>query len=96
MRKERWTPEQKVSIVLEGIKGDLKISELCRQNGMSQTQFYRWRDEFLKAGKEALSNKSNRNGKKRFGAKIKELEQIIGRLTIENQILKKTEELMGM
>lgn len=96
MRKEKWTPEQKVAIVLEGIKGDSKISEICRQNGTSQTQFYRWRDEFLKAGKEALSNKNNGNGKKRFGAKIKELEQIIGRLTIENQILKKTEELMGM
>jgi len=95
MVKGKWNGEQKVAIVLEGIKGG-NIAELCRKNGMSQAQLYRWREEFLKAGKKALSSACEGHEQKQVQAQIRELERIIGRLTIENQILKKTEELMGM
>lgn len=95
MAKGKWSCEQKVAIVLEGIKSS-NVAELCHQNGASQAQLYRWRETFLEAGKKALSSAYEGNKKKQVQTQISELERIIGRLTIENQILKKTEELMGM
>jgi transposase-like protein len=92
MRRGKWSGEQKMAMVLEGIKGEESIAQLCRQHGIAQGQFYRWRDQFLEGGKKGLSNNgSNASGQAQsLKAKIKELERIIGRLTIANEILKKT------
>ena len=83
-------PEEKLAIVLEGIKGDVTVSEICRKYGIAQSLYYKWRDKFLDGGKKALTNNSKANAPKSDEAKIEELEKVIGRQTVVIEVLKKT------
>jgi transposase-like protein len=94
--KRNWTVEQKTAIVLQGLKGDSAITEVCRQHGITTALYYQWRDRFLEAGQIGLSGKgSNGSQTQELRNKVRELERIIGKLTVQNEILKKTEELLG-
>ena len=88
MGRRKWTAEEKLGIVMQGIRGEVNVSQLCRDHGISQVQFYKWRDQFLKGAKEGLSGKSGQNGTA-DKAKIKELERIIGCQTVAIEALKK-------
>jgi len=93
MSQTRFTPEQKFNIVLESLRGDRSISEICRENGIAQSLFYKWRDKFFEGAKSAFSSRMKAvNG---HDAELRQLKQVIGELTIENQILKKTQKLLG-
>ncbi|MFQ6105003.1 MAG: transposase [Candidatus Glassbacteria bacterium] len=50
MKSRKWKAEEKLAIVVEGMKGERPVTEICRDHGISQTQFYRWKDKFLEAG----------------------------------------------
>ena len=93
MSQARYTPEQKFNIVLESLRGDRSISEICRDYGISQSLFYKWRDKSFAGAKSSLS--SPKKVYKAYEAELRELKQVIGELTIENQILKKTQKLLG-
>jgi len=92
MSYRKWTPAQKMAVVLEGLKSQSTVAEICRQHGISQTQYYKWRDLFFEGAKQRLSGKANGNGSP-DKAKIKELERIIGRQTVTIEILKKIQDL---
>jgi transposase-like protein len=47
MKGRKWTAEEKLAIVLEGIKGARAVAEICREHQIAQTQYYQWRDPFL-------------------------------------------------
>ncbi len=84
--------EEKLAIVLEGLKESANISELCRQHGISQTAFYHWRDKFLEGGKNALATGgggSTTSSSEADKAKIAELERVIGQQAVEIQVFKK-------
>lgn len=49
-RSKKWTAAEKAQIVLEGLRGETSIAELCRWHGFDQSQFYRWREAFLARG----------------------------------------------
>lgn len=89
MTRRVWTIEQKAAIVLEGLKGESKIVDLCRKYLISEALYYKWRDIFLEGGKTALSGGRN-NQDKGLADKIAEYEQIIGQKTVELEALKKT------
>lgn len=93
--RRSFTAEQKMAIVLEGLRGETSLAEICRRHQISQTQYYNWRDSFLEGGRTKLALKSNSQEEAALKAKVQELERIIGKLTIENEILKKTEEIIG-
>jgi len=94
MAKRRdWSAEEKVEIVLAGIKGEKSIAQICRDNNISQTTYYNWRDKFLDSAKAAFRNGTS-SEEKALKSKIEDLEQIIGKITVENEILKKTEEMI--
>jgi len=93
MRASRFSSEEKFNIVLESLRGERSISEICREYGIAQSLFYKWRDKFFKGAREALNNSRTVKGQNK--SEIRHLKQIIGELTIENQILKKTQELLG-
>ncbi|MCF8432112.1 MAG: transposase [Melioribacteraceae bacterium] len=59
--KTNKTAEEKLSIVLEGLKAESSISDLCRKHGLSQTLYYKWRDKFLQGGEKGLMNSSGGN-----------------------------------
>lgn len=81
--------EEKLSIVLEGLKGETTVGELCRKHGLSQAVYYKWRDKFLEGGKKGLMNSGQGNLGHPDKSKIEEYEKVIGRQTIEIQVLKK-------
>ncbi len=56
MKARKWTAEEKLEIVLEGLREKKPVAEICREHQMSQTLYYRWRDKFLEGGKRALVN----------------------------------------
>jgi len=93
MRKRRWTAEEKLEIVLEGLKERKSVAEICREHQISQTLYYRWRDKFLEGGKKALVNGASEESA--YKAEIEKLQKIIGKQAIQIEILKKTEELFG-
>ena len=92
-KRRNWSAEEKVEIVLAGIKGDKSIAQICRDNNISQSTYYSWRDKFLDAAKSAFRNGTTSN-EKALKSKIEDLEKIIGKITVENEILKKTEEMI--
>ncbi|MBM3678654.1 MAG: transposase [Actinobacteria bacterium] len=86
-RKYRsWTAEQKLAIVLAGIRGDRSVKEVCREHQISDTLFYSWRDKLLEGGRAALAGKEDRQGDKELRRKIAELERALGRKTYELEI----------
>ena len=89
MKRREFSVETKVAIVLEGLRGETSIAELCRKHQISETMYYRWRDKFLEGGQSAfVRGKSTKE--KELEAKIGELEKIIGKQTVYIEILKKT------
>lgn len=93
MGSKKWSDEEKFAIVIEGIKNSIPVAEICRKYGVSQTNYYKWRDKFLEGAKKELrGNKANTN-EAALTTKIHELQRIIGKQTIAIEILKKNEEL---
>lgn len=92
MGRRRWTADQKFAIVLQGVKGETTVAQLCRDHGISQVQYYQWRDRFFTGAKQQLNSKRAQNGTPEK-AKIKELERIIGKQTVTIEILKKIQQM---
>jgi len=93
MKQRKWTAEEKLGIVMEGLKEKRSVSEICREHQISQTLYYRWRDKFLEGGKRGLVNGVSDDNA--YKAEIEKLQKIIGKQAIQIEILKKTEELFG-
>ena len=74
--KVQKSPEEKLAIVLEGIKGEATITDLCIKHGISQAWYYTQRDKFLEGGKRALIQPSLINHNQAERAKIEELEKV--------------------
>lgn len=88
MEKRHWTSQQKLTIVLEGLSGSIEISKLCAKYQIAQTQYYQWRDQLLKYGKQAFEIKNVTKKEQHLEQEVQKLKKIIGDLTIE---LKKNE-----
>lgn len=82
----RWTAEQKLEIVMAGMRGDRSVRDVCRDHGIAETLYYGWRDRILEAGRGALAGKEERTGEKELRRKIAELERALGRKTYELEI----------
>ena len=86
-RKYRsWTAQQKIEIVLAGLRGDRSVKEVCREHAISETLFYGWRDQLLEAGRERFAGKEERHGERELRRKVAELERALGRKTSELEI----------
>jgi len=86
-RKYRtFTAQQKIEIVLAGVRGDRSIKEVCRDHEIAETLYYSWRDKLLEGGHQALAGKEERTGEKELKRRIRELERALGRKTYELEI----------
>ena len=92
--RKHYSAEEKIRIVLEGLRGEDSIAELCRREGIPSNVYYRWSKDFLEAGKKRLSGDSAREatsdevkGLRREAAALKE---VVADLTLENRLLKKS------
>lgn len=82
----RLTAEQKLEIVLAGLKGEMSVRDICREHGIAETLYYDWREKLLCAGRERLSGKEVRDEQRALKKRIGELERTLGRKTYELEI----------
>ena len=82
----KFTAEQRLEIVLAGLRGDRTVREVCREHRISETQYYGWRDQLFPAGAERFAGKEERVGESELRKKIAELERALGRKTYELEI----------
>jgi len=87
MKRRKWTPEQKALIVLEGLRGR-PIGELCNEHGISQAQYYQWRDRFLGNAHRVFETATVDKRTQRLESENAKLKGLVGELTLE---LKKTD-----
>ncbi|MGO9760580.1 MAG: transposase [Solirubrobacteraceae bacterium] len=82
-----WTVQQKLEIVLAGLRGEMSVAEVCREHQISETLFYTWREKLLEGGAERLSGKEERTELVELRKRVRDLERTLGRKTYELEIL---------
>jgi len=91
--RKRYSAEDKIRIVIQGLQGESSIAELCRQEGISQATYYKWSKEFLEAGKQRLSGNTERQADSEQVKDLKkennELKYLVAELSLKNRMLKK-------
>ena len=96
--RRKYSSEEKIRIVLEGLRGEVSIAELCRKEGLHVNIYYKWSKEFLEAGKKRLSGDIEREATKGDVTGLKtendQLKQLVAELSLKNRVLKKS--LIGM
>jgi transposase len=95
MKGRKWSIEEKMAIVLAGLKGVQSVSEVCREHQINQTQYYQWRDKFLAGAQQGLNFKQGNGAVQQLRQELGRLQRLIGKQAIPIEILKKTEELLG-
>jgi transposase len=92
--RRHFSAEEKIRIVLEGLRGEDSIAELCRKEGIAQNLYYRWSKEFLEAGKKRLAGDTAREATsdevKTLRAEARQLKEALAEVTLENRLLKKS------
>ncbi len=88
MSRRKWSSKDKLMIVLEGLKGQVPLGELCVKFQISQSLFYKWRDQLFSNGPKVFDYGSADKSTERLRTENQKLKRIIGELTVE---LKKSE-----
>ena len=92
--RRHYSAEEKIRIVLEGLRGEDSIAELCRREGINSNVYYRWSKEFLEAGKKRLSGDTVREATsdevKQLRTEATALKETLAELLMENRVLKKS------
>ena len=90
----RYLAEEKIRIVLAGLRGEESIAALCRREGIAESLYYKWSKEFLEAGKRQLSGDTARQATapevKELRSEASALKECVADLTLENRLLKKS------
>jgi transposase len=92
--RKQHSSEEKIRIVLEGLRGEESIAEPCRREGIASSVYYSWSKEFLEAGKRRLTGDTARQATspevKDLRAEAAALKEAVADLTLENRLLKKS------
>jgi transposase len=92
--RRKYTPEEKVRIVLEGFRREVTVNELCRREGIKPGAYYAWTKDFIEAGKERLARDTVRDATRQEVDELKrengELKQLVADLSLDVYRLKKT------
>jgi transposase len=92
--RKRYAAEDKIRIVLAGLRGEDSIAELCRQEGISQGIYYAWSKEFLEAGKKRLAGdtvrEANTGEVKALRSEARDLKEVVAEQALELRLLKKS------
>lgn len=92
--RKHHSAEEKIRIVLEGLRGEESIAELCRREGIATSLYYSWSKEFLEAGKRRLAGDTARQASspevKELRAEAAALKEALADVTLENRLLKKS------
>ena len=92
--RKKYTAEEKIRIVLEGLRGESTIAELCRKEGIQPNLYYKWSKEFLEAGKQRLIGDTQRQADSQdvveMRNELEQLKQVVAELLLKNRVLKKS------
>ena len=92
--RRKFNAEEKIRIVLAGLRGEDSIAELCRREGIHQNLYYNWSREFLEAGKKRLSGDTERDAStgevKALKTEATQLKEALAETLLENRLLKKS------
>jgi transposase len=91
---KRWTAKRKVEVIMEGLRGETTPAEIARKYCITRAQYFEWRDLFMETGMAGLRSGGEDDPRvEQMGSKIKHLQQMVGQLTEEKQIL---QEALGL
>ncbi|MEL7049055.1 MAG: IS3 family transposase [Pseudomonadota bacterium] len=97
--RKHYSSEEKIRIVLDGLRGEDSIAELCRREGISQGIYYKWSKDFMEAGKRRLAGDTSRAAKtdevKALRREAKDLKEVVAEQTLELRLLKKHDRRWG-
>lgn len=92
--RKKYSAEEKIRIVLEGLRGEESIAALCRREGISPNIYYKWSKEFLEAGKKRLQGDTKRAATSGEVVDLRkendQLKQLVAELSLKNRVLKKS------
>jgi len=92
--RRQYSAEEKVRIVIAGLRGEDSIAELCRKEGINQNLYYRWSKEFLEAGKKRLAGDTAREATsdevRGLRSEAQQLKELLAEVLLENRLLKKS------
>lgn len=92
--RRKFSVEEKIRIVLEGLRGEASIAELCRREGIVPNLYYRWSKDFLEAGKKRLQGDTVREATSTevvgLSQENEQLKQLVAELSLKNRVLKKS------
>jgi transposase len=96
--RKKYSAEEKIRIVLEGLRGESTVAELCRREGIAQSLYYKWSKEFMEAGKQRLAGNTKRQADSEQVSGMKheneQLKLLVAELALKNKVLKKS--LLGL
>ena len=97
--RKQTSAEEKIRIVLDGVRGEASIAELCRREGIAQSLYYKWSKDFMQAGKQRLAGDSvrqaNTNEVTTLRREARGLKEVVAEQTLELRLLKKACSGMG-
>ena len=92
--RKRRSPEEKIRIVLDGLRGEERIAQLCRREGIVKSLYYSWSKEFLEAGKKRLAGDTSRAATtdevQDLRREARDLKEVVAEQTLEIRLLKKS------
>ncbi len=92
--RKKYTSEEKIRIVLEGMRGEESIAVICRREGVNPNVYYRWSKDFLEAGKQRLAGdikrEANSSKVSELRSENEQLKQLVAELSLKNRVLKKS------
>jgi transposase-like protein len=90
-RRRSFSAQFKLETVLEGLRGEKPIAQLCRERNIKDSLYYKWREQFEQHASEIFGEPVLDHQAAEQSARIAELERLVGRLTLENEVLKKAQ-----
>ena len=92
--RRKFNSEEKIRIILEGLKGEDSIAEICRREGIAPSVYYKWSKTFLEAGKKRLNGDTAREANSDEVTALRtendQLKQLVAELSLKNRVLKKS------
>ncbi len=92
--RKQYSAEEKIRIILEGLRGEESVAALCRREGIAESLYYSWSKEFLEAGKKRLAGDTGRQATsgevKGLRQEMRDLKELVAELSLENRLLKKS------
>ena len=91
--RKQYSAEEKIRIILDGLRGEDSVAALCRREGIAESLYYSWSKEFLEAGKKRLAGDTGRQATsgevKDLKREMRDMKELVAELSLENRLLKK-------